>query len=219
MRPGASAPMRASRRLPAAHDLREAARVQPDTDGRPSGQRRQRQEADIDLANVELRMEPPVVDQHDLDAPDPLVDQVGDRAGQPDDERRGLQDHPGDRVHPDLADQQPAAPSGVPRRQDQYLPPAAGDADPMGGRRYLAVCGRLRRDRSSLAGGRLARIGAEAPGRIEALVPLGLITFADHKCQDQAPDWGKSDLHPGLPLSATINLGTRQMRFLPPFPL
>ena len=69
-------------RLPAAHDLREAARVQPDTDGRPSGQRRQRQEEDIDLADVELWMEPPVVDQQDLDAPDPLVDQVGDRASQ-----------------------------------------------------------------------------------------------------------------------------------------
>ena len=42
----------------------------------------------------------------------------------------------------------------------------------------------------------------------------GLIPFADHKGQDQAPDWGKSDPHPGVSLGVTRHLGAGQMRFL-----
>ena len=42
----------------------------------------------------------------------------------------------------------------------------------------------------------------------------GLIPFADHEGQDQAPDWGKSDPHPGVSIGSTINLGAGQMRFL-----
>jgi len=45
-------------------------------------------------------------------------------------------------------------------------------------------------------------------------ISTGLITFADHKCQDQAPDWGKSDPHTGAPIGVTIDLGAGQMYFL-----
>src|SRR5919106_3919527 len=92
--PGASAPDALAPGLPALHDLGEAAGVQPDADRGPPSGRRERQQPDVDPADVELRMQAPVVDQHDLDAADTLVDQVGDGASQPDDEGGGLQDHP-----------------------------------------------------------------------------------------------------------------------------
>ena len=42
----------------------------------------------------------------------------------------------------------------------------------------------------------------------------GLSMFADHACQDQAPDWGKSDPHPGVSIGFTLELGAGQMHFL-----
>ena len=45
-------------------------------------------------------------------------------------------------------------------------------------------------------------------------ISTGLITFADHECQDQAPDRGKGDPHPGVPIGFAIDLGTGQMRLL-----
>ena len=44
-------------------------------------------------------------------------------------------------------------------------------------------------------------------------IRTGLITFADHEGQDQAPDWGKSDPHPGVPIGVAIELGAGQMRY------
>ena len=45
-------------------------------------------------------------------------------------------------------------------------------------------------------------------------IRTGLIPFAYYACQDQAPDWGTSDPHPGVPRGVAIDLGARQMRFL-----
>ena len=45
-------------------------------------------------------------------------------------------------------------------------------------------------------------------------ISTGLITGADHDCQDQASDWGTGAPHPGVPLGVAIDLGAGQMRLL-----
>ena len=81
-----------------------------------------------------------------------------------------LPDQPGDRVHPDHADQQPAAPSGVPRRQGQHGPAPSRDGGPVGGRCHLAVRRRPGGDHPPLAGGRLGKIGGGRRGPLRAFL-------------------------------------------------
>jgi len=45
-------------------------------------------------------------------------------------------------------------------------------------------------------------------------IRTSLITFADHECQEQAPDWGKGDPHPGVSVGFAIDFGAGQMRLL-----
>ena len=82
-----------------------------------------------------------------------------------------LPDQPGDRVHPDHADQQPAAPSGVPRRQDQHGLLPRGRAEP-GGRPSPSGCTPAASRRSSAAGRPAASRSVSGQRRQAFLVPL-----------------------------------------------